>query len=156
MVRSCGAMAACISASVTEQRRTDPDMRRPHGDGRLEIPAHAHRELLHARLAPQHRKMREIAPRRQSIGGDAHQPRHIEAMHIPTALDERHGLVGSNSRLLRLEPDIDLHIDGQMPLRLLHLLAQRRSKFLAVHGLDHIEELHRFPRLVALQRTDQV
>ncbi len=77
-------------------------------------------------------------------------------MLLAAARDERHRLVRRDPRLLRLEPDIDLHIDRQPAPRPLHLGLQHARELVAIDGLDHIEQRHRLARLVGLQRPDQM
>ena len=71
-----------------EQRRPNPDMRRTHGNRRFEIATHTHAQRRNAGVAPQHRQLREVRSRRQPIGRNAHQPAHIETVHLAAARDE--------------------------------------------------------------------
>ena len=79
-----------------------------------------------------------------------------EAVNVAATLDEGDRFPRIDAGLLRLRAGVHLYVELRRAALFLHLRRQRRRDLLAVDRLDHVEQRHRFPCLVRLQRSDQV
>src|SRR3990167_6938075 len=142
--------------ALAEDGAADPDFGGPEGDRRLEIGAHAHRELRKTVPRGDPGKQREMRGGRLVDRRYAHQPLDIETVFGTTVPKEGIDLARRDAALLRLLAGI--HLDPES--RDLHA-ARRRFLQLArkrwpIERMDHVEERDRVAELVGLQRADQM
>lgn len=141
---------------MPEQGAADPDMGGPHRDRNFEITAHPHRELLHASVATKRGKMREIRAWWIVFRRYAHKSNHLDPVLLPAPCDEINRFCRGYSALLWLSTNVHLHEYRQVPASAAHFLPKNEGQFIAVEGVNHIEQRHRLASLVGLERSDQM
>ena len=102
-------------------------------------------------------QLRKIGPRRHAIGRNAHQPDDIEPMHRRGSARRRpRSRPGAMPAFCSSSPILTCTKQGSLRPARSHFCRQHAGEFLAIDGLDDVEQRHRLARLVGLQRPDQV
>src|SRR4029077_19232925 len=70
--------------------------------------------------------------------------------------DKGVGVFGKDACLLRFPSGVDLDKQARAFARPVDFACKRRGDFFPIDRLDHVESLDRLPRLIALQRADQM
>ena len=131
-------------------------MGRAEPDRDREVRAHAHGEQRQAIAGRDLCREREVRRRRFVERRDAHQAGDGEAVFVAAARDEGIGVLRQHARLLRLGAGVDLDEQEGAAALPLDLLRHRSADARPVDRMDGVEQADRLPRLVRLQRSDQV
>lgn len=87
---------------------------------------------------------------------NAHEAGDMQAVLAPAICNETVGVSHANPGLLLFIAGIDLNEERKLPLLLCHFLGNGVRDSRPVDAVNHIEQLHRFGGLVALQGADEV
>ena len=142
--------------SRAEHRLPDPYDRRALLDGPLVVARHAHGELSDARLPCNPGQQRKVRTGIFLCRRDAHQSLDGQSMNLAASRDKTVRLARIDARLLLLQPGVDLYVKAQRATLLRDFLRKFGGDLLAVHALDDVEQRHRLPGLVGLQRADEM
>src|SRR5215471_6569037 len=142
-----------------EDSRSHPHHRGPFLDGHLVIGAHTHGQLAQSVALAQFPKRAKPAPRlfwTLGNGRDRHEATRAEVAQARNGVDQRAETVRSHAALGRLGPEIHLEQNVDHPVLSLGAAVQLAGQLDPVDGVDHVEERDGVPRLVGLQRADEV
>src|SRR5277367_2254058 len=144
------------SAARTKDRRTDAHIRRAELDRKRPVGTHAHRQLVDLVALGDDAEQGEMRRDRLVRRRNGHQSLDRQPVSTAAEQDEGVGVLRKDPRLLRLPAGVDFDEQAGAFADPLNLPRQRRGDLLPVDGLDDVEGLDRLPRLVALQRSDQM
>ena len=142
--------------TVTEDSAADPDVGGALADGGGKVGAHAHGKARKSIACRDFGEQGEVRVGHVLGGGNAHEAGNFQPVDIAALGDEGVGLLRQHARLLRFGAGVDLHEQPRPALLPAHLLGEGRGDLRAVDGVDHVEQGHGLPRLVGLERTDEV
>lgn len=142
--------------SFAENGGTDPNAGGAEGDGGFVIARHAHGELFDAAFLRKFGEKREVRPGIFVRRGNAHQSLDGKPKLVAAEFYESRSIIGGDTRLLRFQAGVHLHIEFQDLALFPHLLGEHPRNLLTVDRLDDVEKRHGFGCLVGLQRADQM